>query len=101
VDLEPVTERDEGFESTAFTASERGLLMGAVGSLERAAWVARLWTAKEALGKWLGTGLVGGPRQLLAQDLDGERVMVNGRWIETLRTGDWIIAWVIGEDDSQ
>jgi phosphopantetheinyl transferase len=63
--------------------------------------VARLWTAKEALGKWLGTGLVGGPRQLLAQELDGERVMVNGRWIETLRTGDWIIAWVIGEDDSQ
>ncbi len=101
VDLEPVTERDEGFESTAFTASERSLLTGAVGSLERAAWVARLWTAKEALGKWLGTGLVGGPRQLLAQELDGERVLVAGRWIETLRTGDWIIAWVIGEDDAQ
>ncbi|MDE0914163.1 MAG: beta-ketoacyl synthase N-terminal-like domain-containing protein [Planctomycetota bacterium] len=101
VDMEPVTERDEGFESTAFTASERALLVGAVGSLERADGVARLWTAKEARGKWLGTGLVGGPRQLLAQELDGERVRVDGRWIETLRTGDWIIAWVIGEDDAQ
>lgn len=101
VDLEPVTERDEGFEHTAFTASERNLLLGPVGSMERAAWVARLWTAKEARGKWLGTGLVGGPRQLPVQEVDGERVMVDGRWIETLRTGDWIIAWVIGEDDAQ
>jgi acyl transferase domain-containing protein len=101
VDMEPVTQRDAGFESTAFTASERDLLPGEVGSMERADWVARLWTAKEARGKWLGTGLAGGPRALLAEKLDGERVRVDGRWIETLRTGDWIIAWVIGEDDEQ
>ena len=50
------------------------------------AWLARAWTAKEAVGKARGTGLGGDPRRLLLQTCDGERLLIDGDY-------GWILLW--------
>jgi acyl transferase domain-containing protein/phosphopantetheinyl transferase len=61
IDLEAVTERAPEAEEIAFADIERKLLDGLAGE-ERALWFTRLWTAKEAVAKALGTGFGGRPR---------------------------------------
>jgi len=55
IDVERAAERAPSFERAAFSARERELLDRLGG--DRAEWVARLWTAKEAAAK--ATGLAG------------------------------------------
>jgi len=78
VDVERVQPRGTGFEDIAFTAAERQLLKEWPGG--RAEAMARLWCAKEAVGKALGRGLPEGPRSLVAQTLgeDGRVFLVLG-----------------------
>ena len=60
IDIEAVAERDAGTEEIALTPAERALLDERAGG-DRAALFTRLWTAKEAVAKALGTGLAGRP----------------------------------------
>ncbi|AJT42061.1 type I polyketide synthase [Psychromicrobium lacuslunae] len=70
IDLEVIGHRSESFREIAFTENERELLgrlepsaLGAEDAIEAQAWPTRFWAAKEAVGKALGTGLAGKPRQ--------------------------------------
>lgn len=67
VDIEPVARRDDGFVRAMATASERALLEGLP---QRDVWITRLWCAKEALGKCLGTGVASGPHRFEAVALE-------------------------------
>lgn len=67
VDIEPVASRDDGFVRAMATASERALLEGLA---QRDVWITRLWCAKEALGKCLGTGVASGPHRFEAVALE-------------------------------
>ena len=87
VDLERPSPRPDGFTQLALTPEERRLLP------EGDAWLARAWTAKEAVGKARGTGLSGDPRRLPIQKLDGERLLVDGEWVETTWDDPFIVAW--------
>jgi phosphopantetheinyl transferase len=94
VDIERIEPRDESFAATAFTAAERALI--AAGD-DRDEWLTRLWAAKEAAGKRLGTGLDGNPNKLPITDRSGDRtgarLLCAGIWVETRRLGDHVIAW--------
>jgi acyl transferase domain-containing protein/phosphopantetheinyl transferase len=90
VDIERIEARDEAFASTAFSAAERALIGPGDDAAE---WMTRLWAAKEAAGKRLGTGLDGNPRKLPVTDRTGARLLCAGIWVETRRLGDHVIAW--------
>lgn len=103
VDVEVIHEHEPGFVDAFTTAAERELLasMAEEGDPERVAeWVTRMWCAKEAVGKLLGTGVDDAPKrfEVIAANVDGgidvrlpdgERV-IRAR---TVRDGGFIIAW--------
>ncbi|WP_080503879.1 type I polyketide synthase [Renibacterium salmoninarum] len=68
IDIESIEELPDSVENIAFTAREQQLLdqhraNTEAGSFEYRSWFTRFWSAKEAVGKALGTGLAGKPRQ--------------------------------------
>ncbi len=87
IDLERPERRPEGFAELVLTPEERSLVP------EGDAWLARVWTAKEAVGKARGTGLGGDPRRLPLQKLDGERLLIDGVWVETAWDAPFVVAW--------
>lgn len=89
IDVERVEARGEDFAAFAFSEGERALIPAD----ERDSWVARMWTAKEAVAKAQGTGLGGDPRRFPVHDLDGERLLVDGRWVETRIDGGLAVGW--------
>jgi len=102
IDVERVEPRDAAFERTAFADEERALLdtlapVGASGAELRHEWIARFWAAKEALSKARGTGLGGAPGRFPIERVDGERIVVDGRSVDTLREDEWVLAWTFEE----
>ncbi|TWI62181.1 4'-phosphopantetheinyl transferase superfamily protein [Pseudoduganella lurida] len=102
IDLETVAVRDEACEQAVTTAAERELL-GVRDGAVRAAWLTRLWCAKEAMGKRMGSGVVPGPRHFEAQALcaDGSLRMWHaasgtGSIVTTLRSGEYMLAFDLG-----
>jgi len=87
IDVERPDARPDGFVDIALTPEERRLLPAGP------AWLARAWTAKEALGKARGTGLAGDPRKLPLQAIEGERLLIDGTWVETALDEGLIVAW--------
>jgi phosphopantetheinyl transferase len=87
IDLERIEPRPEGFINLVLSNLERSLLP------EGDAWLARVWTAKEAVAKLRGTGLGGDPKKLPLQAVEGERVLIDGIWVETTYDAPFIIAW--------
>ena len=73
----------------AFTDAELALLPPG----NRDEWLTRLWCAKEAVGKSRGTGLAGSPKALALENVEGERLLVDGCWIETCYREGFVIAW--------
>jgi acyl transferase domain-containing protein/phosphopantetheinyl transferase len=72
IDVERLRSRPDGFMEAAFAPAELALLGGlAAPDLEE--WALRCWCAKEAVAKALGSGLVGGPREVAVVAIDRER----------------------------
>ncbi len=99
IDLERIAERDADFVKAIASESERALLAGFSG-VERHEWVTRVWCAKEALGKLLGTGVNSAPQHFEAQAIDthGSLQMLHrtsGREaiVTTVRDGNFMIAF--------
>jgi 3-oxoacyl-(acyl-carrier-protein) synthase/malonyl CoA-acyl carrier protein transacylase/phosphopantetheinyl transferase len=96
IDVEKIDEvatRTEAFLALAFTPRERAL---AGADPER---LARLWAAKEAVGKLRGTGVTN-PRRLEVQaagdplaGADRDRFAIDDDLVETARHGDHVVAW--------
>ncbi len=88
VDIEKIASREPSFVAVAFTAAELALGAGR----PRDEWLARLWTAKEALGKARGTGVTD-PRKLEVRAAHGDRLTIDDATIDTRREGPYIVAW--------
>jgi phosphopantetheinyl transferase len=71
VDIERIAARDAGFLQTFTTAGERERIEN-FPVAERHIWTTRLWCAKEAAGKLLGTGVVGAPQALEAIQVEND-----------------------------
>ena len=89
IDVERVEERGAAFVAAAFSDSDLTHLPDGA----RDEWLTRLWAAKEAAGKARGTGLAGDPRRLHIMEREGERLLVDGLWVETRCEGTHAIAW--------
>ena len=83
IDMELERIPSEHFVDGAFSESELVLLdkRGAA----RDTGLLRLWCAKEAVGKALGTGLLGNPRGIQVRDWDDA-----SEWVELELTGQWL-----------
>jgi acyl transferase domain-containing protein/phosphopantetheinyl transferase len=98
IDLEAVAERSAAVEKIALTGGEQRWLDA---QPHRAEGMTRLWTAKEAVAKVLGTGLAGRPQSLeVTVDAgDGLQVVVDDRIFgissELVVDGDttYVVAW--------
>jgi acyl transferase domain-containing protein/phosphopantetheinyl transferase (holo-ACP synthase) len=93
IDIEPLHPRAPGFEQAALSESERRLLE-TLPAQDAEEWLLRLWCAREAAGKALGSGLGGGagaPRAV-AIDVDSEVVELDV-------VGRRLLAWTRHEGD--
>ncbi len=110
VDVEPIG-RATADLVVAFDEDEQELLATVGAGAEPNEWPTRLWCAKEAVAKALGTGMIGGPRSLVARAVDPRtgsvRIALAGalaRWAEgradlprdlyatTAREGELVVA---------
>jgi acyl transferase domain-containing protein/phosphopantetheinyl transferase (holo-ACP synthase) len=93
IDLEPLVSRPPGFAQAALSDTEQSLLAGLeAGAAEE--WLLRLWCAREAVGKALGSGLGGGsgaPR-VSAIDAVNQAVLVD-------IADQQLVAWTRREDE--
>jgi phosphopantetheinyl transferase len=71
VDIERIAERDESFV-VAFTTSLERDRIARFPQVEYHTWTTRLWCAKEAAGKLLGTGIEGAPQALEAVGVEAD-----------------------------
>ncbi|MFA5394216.1 MAG: 4'-phosphopantetheinyl transferase superfamily protein [Candidatus Ratteibacteria bacterium] len=68
IDIEPVRPLRKYFLEGAFTEKEFRLAAGLDKQAEE--WLVRMWCAKEAIGKALGTGIVYSPKEIVVVGLD-------------------------------
>jgi phosphopantetheinyl transferase (holo-ACP synthase) len=90
IDLEVVEPRSDTFAAMCMGDDEIALGAG----LPHDVWVARAWTAKEAVAKADGTGLQGRPKDFVVRRVDGDWTQVNDRWVHTTQEGDLIVSTV-------
>ncbi|MGH3934410.1 MAG: 4'-phosphopantetheinyl transferase superfamily protein [Pseudonocardiaceae bacterium] len=90
IDIERITYRDERTVAAILTDAECRLVDAQSSSVaQRASWVTRFWTAKEAVAKATGTGLGGRPHQFAVERVDGDRLLVTAgeatsrHWVQT------------------
>ncbi len=101
IDLELVS--DAPAEAALLTPEERDLLEtiapGTGSAPERATWVTRFWTAKEAVAKAAGTGLGGRPARFVVTRVENDRLLVVvdgvGRWVTT-SSGELPVPFAVG-----
>jgi phosphopantetheinyl transferase len=90
-DLELIEPRGRRFADLVLTRAEKDLRP----YLGDDAWLTRLWTAKEAAAKARGTGLLGRPKDFEVDEIEGDRLRIDGRWIttttESTREGEFIV----------
>lgn len=89
IDIERIEDRGDSFASVAFTEKERELLR----DRDPAEWPTRFWVAKEACGKYLGTGLKGDPKALEVTEIQENVLRIKEVLIETIHYQNYIIGW--------
>lgn len=75
IDIEPIRPLREYFLEGAFTEKERRLTAGFGNRTEE--WLVRMWCAKEATGKALGTGIADSPKEIVVVELDADSEKIN------------------------
>ena len=90
IDLEVVEPRSATFAAMCMSDDEQALGTG----IDHDVWVARAWTAKEAVAKADGTGLQGRPKDFVVRQVDDDWTLVNDRWVHTTQEGDLIVSTV-------
>lgn len=91
IDMELIEERSAGFYPLVFTDAEQALLK----DKDQAEWTTRFWTAKEAYGKYMGTGLQGNPKRYQVERIEGDHLWINQIEIKTIKHQNYIIGWTL------
>jgi phosphopantetheinyl transferase len=93
IDLERIEPRTD--QMVAMTNTDLEQRLGEALGIDRDLWATTCWTAKEAAGKAKGTALQGRPKDLEVEAVDGDHLLVDGRWVRTTREGDHVVSTVI------
>ncbi|MFA9189284.1 4'-phosphopantetheinyl transferase superfamily protein [Flavobacterium magnesitis] len=91
IDMEIIEERSSGFYDLVFTDNELVLLKGK----DQAEWTTRFWVAKEAYGKFMGTGLKGNPKRLEVEKITEDSLWINKIEIKIIKHKNYIIGWTL------
>ncbi|MFC3157266.1 Acyl transferase domain-containing protein [Chryseobacterium arachidis] len=91
IDMEIIEERSSGFYDLVFTDHELTLLK----DKDQAEWTTKFWVAKEAYGKFLGTGLKGNPKQFEVEKITEDSLWINQTEIKTIKHKNYIIGWTL------
>lgn len=91
LDMEIMEERSSGFYELVFTDAELTLLK----DRDQAEWTTRFWVAKEAYGKFLGTGLKGNPKAFEVERIENDHLWINNIKIKTIQHKNYIIGWTL------
>ncbi|MCA6065925.1 acyltransferase domain-containing protein [Chryseobacterium sp. RG1] len=91
IDMEIIEERSSGFYDLVFTNNELALLKGK----DQAEWTTKFWVAKEAYGKFLGTGLKGNPKNFEVEKITEDSLWINQIEIKTINHKNYIIGWTL------
>ncbi|UWX61121.1 4'-phosphopantetheinyl transferase superfamily protein [Chryseobacterium oranimense] len=91
IDMEIMEERSAGFYDLVFTDHELTLLK----DRDQAEWTTKFWVAKEAYGKFLGTGLKGNPKAFEITHIEGDHLWINQTEIKTIKHKKYIIGWTL------
>ncbi|MDQ0068135.1 beta-ketoacyl synthase N-terminal-like domain-containing protein [Chryseobacterium lathyri] len=91
IDMEIMEERSSGFYDLVFTGHELTLLK----DRDQAEWTTKFWVAKEAYGKFLGTGLKGNPKAFEITHIEGDHLWINQTEIKTIKHKKYIIGWTL------
>jgi len=91
IDMEIIEERSSGFYDVVFTDHELILLK----DKDQAEWTTKFWVAKEAYGKFLGTGLKGNPKQFEVEKITEDSLWINQTEIKTIKHKNYIIGWTL------
>lgn len=91
IDMEIIEERSSGFYDLVFTDNELALLKGK----DQAEWTTKFWVAKEAYGKFAGTGLKGNPKNFEVEKITKDSLWINQTEIKTIKHKNYIIGWTL------
>jgi 3-oxoacyl-(acyl-carrier-protein) synthase/phosphopantetheinyl transferase len=91
IDMEIMEERSSGFYDLVFTDHELTLLKGK----DQAEWTTKFWVAKEAYGKFVGTGLKGNPKNFEVEKITEDSLWINQTEIKTIKHKNYIIGWTL------
>jgi 3-oxoacyl-(acyl-carrier-protein) synthase/phosphopantetheinyl transferase len=91
IDMEIIEERSSGFYDLVFTDNELVLLK----DRNQAEWTTRFWVAKEAYGKFMGTGLKGNPKRFEVEKITDDSLWINQTEIKTIKHKNYIIGWTL------
>jgi phosphopantetheinyl transferase len=88
IDIEKIEQRQDTFIRAAFTPAEWELLPAE----DRAEWITRFWSAKEAFAKSTGLGLQGDPRKFVIERWEKDRIRIQKSWIDSTKIGSFIVS---------
>lgn len=91
IDMEIMEERSSGFYDLVFTDHELALLK----EKDQAEWTTKFWVAKEAYGKFVGTGLKGNPKNFEVEKITEDSLWINQIEIKTIKHKNYIIGWTL------
>ncbi len=92
IDIEHIEERSLSFAEEMLNPSEFQLFKELGSS---AGLLTKMWVAKEAYGKLLGTGLQGHPKSFTVLEIKEDRLRIKEQWIKTITYNKYIIGWTI------
>jgi phosphopantetheinyl transferase (holo-ACP synthase) len=88
IDIEKIEQRQDTFIRAAFTPAEWELLPAE----DRAEWITRFWSAKEAFAKSTGLGFQGDPRKFVIERWEKDRIRIQKSWIDSTKIGSFIVS---------
>ena len=93
IDIELIEPRGDELILAAMTPAETDTMRTCTLDCGTDELVTRIWAAKEAVAKLKGTGFQGKPKEFVVEEIEEERLNVNGYWVSCLRYNDYIICW--------